>query len=176
LKLDLACGASKKEGFLGVDISAECKPDVVLDLLTFPWPWADSSVDEIHCSHYIEHIPMKEAPDGRDLLIAFMDECWRVLKPGAIATFHCPCARSNRAFQDPTHRRFIVAETFLYFNRNWMVANKLEHYGVRCDFDLAVDPVVPVEVQLLHPEAAMRRMNEGWNVVIDWRAILTTRK
>jgi len=110
------------------------------------------------------------------MFIAFMDECWRVLKPSATATFHCPCARSNIAFQDPTHRRFIVAETFLYFNKTWMEANKLEHYGVKADFDLAVDPVVPIELQLLHPEAAARRMNEGWNVVIDWRAILTVRK
>jgi predicted SAM-dependent methyltransferase len=171
LKLDLACGDNKKEGFVGVDIAKTASTDIVHNLLEYPWPFADNSVDALHCSHYIEHIPMIEI-NGKDALFAFFDECYRILKPGAALEIWCPCARSNRAFQDPTHRRFIVGETFLYANKEWRDANKLGHYNVQCDFNLNVDPMVAGELTLLHPEAAGRRINESWNVVFDWKAIL----
>jgi hypothetical protein len=171
VKLDLACGQSPKEGFEGVDLwEGACHR---WDLLQFPWPWKDSSVDELHCSHFIEHIPMATTAAGKDLLFAFFDECHRVLKPGGRMTVLCPNARSNRAFQDPTHRRFIVAETFLYLHKPWRVANKLDHYKVACDFHVQCDPIVPTELTLLHPEAQMRRFTESWNVILDWQAVLT---
>ena len=56
LKLDLACGQSPLKGFTGVDIWDGA--EVVQDLTIYPWPWEDSSVKEIHCSHYVEHIPL----------------------------------------------------------------------------------------------------------------------
>jgi hypothetical protein len=130
-------------------------------------------VDELHCSHFIEHIPMATDPAGKDLLFAFFDECFRILKPSGRMTVLCPNARSNRAFQDPTHRRFIVAETFLYLHKPWRVANKLDHYQVDCDFHVQCDPIVPTELTLLHPEAQARRFTESWNVILDWQAVLT---
>lgn len=183
IKLDLACGCSKKEGFIGVDISDKCNADIVLDILKFPWPWENDSVAELHSSHFIEHIPMGYISssnefkhlskiDDKDLLMAFFDECYRVLKPGGMLTIFCPSARSNRAFQDPTHRRFIVAETFLYLNKEWRDLNKLQHYNIDCNFSIQVDPLIPAELGLLHPEAAARRINESWNTVFDWKATL----
>lgn len=170
LKLDLACGQSPREGFEGVDVWEGAKHRV--DLLQFPWPWETSSVDELHCSHFIEHIPM-ETRGGKDLFFAFFDECWRIVKPGSRMTVICPNARSNRAFQDPTHRRFIVAETFLYLHKPWREAQKLGHYNVECNFHVQCDPIVPAEITLLHPEAQMRRFTESWNTILDWQAVLT---
>lgn len=194
VRYDLACGQNPRDGFTGVDLYAISAP-VHFDLLKFPWPWPDSSVDELHCSHFIEHIPARnvEVGDiikgtedggmltdaravGKDFLFAFFDECYRVLKPGGTMTVLCPNARNNRAFQDPTHRRFIVAETFLYLHEPWRKANKLDHYKVECDFDVQCDPVVPAEFTLLHPEAQMRRFTESWNVILDWQARLVSRK
>lgn len=116
---------------------------------------------------------------GKDLFFAFFDECWRILEktsnpaqPAGVMTVLCPCARSNRAFQDPTHRRFIVAETFLYLNRDWRKLNKLDHYRVDCHFGIDVVPIIPTELSLLHPEAQQRRFNENWNTVMDWQARL----
>lgn len=170
-KLDLACGDRKQEGFKGVDIADIPGVDVVQNLRQYPWPWADNSVDEIYCSHYIEHIPMEEI-NGKDALFCFFDECYRILKPGKSLIIFCPNARCNRAFQDPTHRRFIVGETFLYMNKEWRDANKLSHYNVLCDFGIQVDPLIPIELSLLHPEAQHRRMNENWNTIADWKATL----
>lgn len=171
IKLDLACGDNKKEGFTGVDITQTSSTDVVWDLMKFPWPWVDESVDEIHCSHFVEHLPMVEV-EGKDLFFKFFDECHRILKPEGTMTVIVPNARCNRAFQDPTHRRFIVAETFLYLSKEWRDLNKLSHYNVQCDFSCNVDPIVPQELTLLHPEAQARRFNGEWNTILDWQAKL----
>lgn len=189
VRLDLACGQSCKEGFQGVDI-APCKGvDHVVNLWTFPWPWETSSVDEINCSHHVEHIPMVYvASDGkthrpvpadyhdRDLFMAFFDEAWRILKPGGKMFVQVPTARSNRGYQDPTHRRFLVAESFLYLSKAWRDANRLDHYGVSCDFDVHVEPVTSPEEELWHETVQAKRHNHYWNIVHDWRATLTASK
>ena len=54
-KLDLGCGKNKQAGFVGVDERAFEGVDVAHDLRR-PWPWSDSSVDEVHCSHFLEHL------------------------------------------------------------------------------------------------------------------------
>lgn len=170
VRLDLACGQNPKEGFLGVDLWNE-KASVVTDLQVFPWPWENDSVDEIHSSHYIEHIPMDYVSHGgqkKDSLFAFFDECWRILKHDSVLTIVCPCARNNRGFQDPTHRRFIVAETFLYFNEDWRKLNRLDHYHTNSNFGLSVGHTMDASTSLLHPEAQARRFNESWNVIHDW--------
>ena len=56
VKLDLGCGKHKKEGFIGVDQAKVEGVDVVHDLKKTPWPWKANSVDEIHCSHFLEHL------------------------------------------------------------------------------------------------------------------------
>lgn len=196
VKLDLASGQSPREGFEGVDIWDGAKH--VVDLWKFPWPWEDNSVDELHCSHHIEHIPARTveksdlrpqdaaAPSlfspaaldfiGKDMFFAFFDECYRIMKHEAWMLVLCPCARNNRAFQDPTHRRFIVAETFLYLSEEWRKINKLDHYRVKCNFGVDIVPIVPMDLTLLHPEAQARRFNESWNTVIDWQAKLKALK
>ena len=83
-----------------------------------------------------------------------------------------PNARCNRAFQDSIHRRFIVAETFLYLAKEWRDLNKLSHYNVECNFACNVDPIIPQELSLLHPEAQHRRFNNEWNTILDWQAKL----
>ena len=58
IKLSLACGDNKPDGFLGVDIAKTTSADYVQNLLEFPWKqFDDNSVDEIECSHFVEHIP-----------------------------------------------------------------------------------------------------------------------
>lgn len=195
--LDLAAGQNPREGYEGVDIWPGAKHCV--NLWKFPWPWADNSVDGLHCSHHIEHIPCREVEErdilidpkkdgveaykkaveewvGRDMFFAFFDECWRIMKHNGKMSVITPCARNNRAFQDPTHRRFIVAETFLYLNEGFRKGNKLDHYRVKCNFDVRADPVVLTEMSLLHPEAQQRRFTESWNTIIDWSANLTAIK
>lgn len=176
-KLDLAAGQNPREGFEGVDRWEGAQH--VVNLMKFPWPFADSSVLELHCSHFIEHIPMIEVDElgtpvpfgeGVDLFFRFFDECHRILVPDGFMTVLTPAARNDRAFQDPTHRRFIVAQTFLYLNAEWRAVNKLDHYGVRCNFGVSCNPIVDQALTLRHPEASQRMMAHEWNRVIDWEA------
>ena len=182
LRLDLACGPHKQEGFHGVDRSAVPGVDTVMNLLRFPWPWAHSSVDEARCSHFIEHIPMIEVDsrgvqvpfgEGLDLLIAFFNELHRVMKPGAQATIISPYYASMAAWQDPTHRRAISEATYFYLNEEWRIANGLEHYGITANFQLAYAFAIEQNWNLRpreEQEFAMRSYN---NVAMEIHATLT---
>lgn len=136
IKLDIACGQNKREGFVGVDIAACPGVDFVHDLNVYPWPFEANSVEEAFCSHYIEHIPM-EYICGKDALFCFFDEVHRILVPGGKIQIVAPYYSSMRAWQDPTHRRAITDATFFYLSKSWREANKLDHYSVTCDFDTA---------------------------------------
>jgi predicted SAM-dependent methyltransferase len=187
VKLDLGGGQNEREGFEGVDLNA---PNIEhrVDLFQFPWPFADNSVDELHCSHFIEHIPNRDivlsdirtgpscVPDtvaefvGKDMLFAFFDECWRILKHDGWLHLQWPALRSDRAFQDPTHRRFIPLETIQYMSRDWRKANALDHYRVNCHFAGDLTYIADASINSLHPEAAARHVNCYWNALIDFSA------
>lgn len=126
-RLDLGCGKNKKLGFLGVDISPDVDANVIHNLDIYPYPFEDNSCFELFCSHFIEHV--------KDIK-SFMEECWRILVPMGMMTVVAPYYSSVRAFQDYTHVRPISEMTFLYFSKEWMEANKLEHYGVKCNFEI----------------------------------------
>jgi predicted SAM-dependent methyltransferase len=194
LKLDLGSGNNPREGFEGVDLYAE-KATHKVNLMAFPWQWADNSVSELHCSHFVEHLPMVyvsakggEHADGPsvmpgvgrvDLLIRFFNECHRILKPDAHMTVIVPSLRSSRAFQDPTHRRFIAGETVLYLSKQWREMNGLEHYlGATCDFGVEAFPTIApnLGLELLSPEPQSRRIQHEWNTTSDFHMRLKTIK
>jgi hypothetical protein len=147
LKLSLACGQNKPEKFKGVDIAKTKDADYVQDLLKFPWQFEDNSVDEIECSHFVEHIPHGDGYN--DPFFRFFDEIHRILKPAefdpdnpnipikGFAKITCPYYSSMRCWQDPTHQRAISEASFMYLNKQWREDNKLDHYPVKCDFDFS---------------------------------------
>jgi len=128
MKLDIACGQNKQPGFKGVDIAPGPGVDFVWDLEKYPWePFKDDSVEEVYVSHYAEHT--------KDLM-KFMDEIWRICIPDAKVTIIGPYYTSIRAWQDPTHTRALSEATWLYFNKDWRVANKLDHYPIKSNFEI----------------------------------------
>jgi SAM-dependent methyltransferase len=168
LNVDLACGDRKGEGFVGVDIVDIPSVDIVCDLDEYHWPFEDNSVDKVMCSHFIEHT--------RDL-IKFMNELHRILKPGGKALLAAPYYASVRAWQDPTHVRAISYNTFLYYNKDWMKENKLEHYGITADFKIEHkliigDKFAPVWKDLTE-EARQYAMDHLMNVIDDIHVTLT---
>lgn len=165
LRLDLGSGPRPKEGFHGVDVvsgvSRYCH-----DLCSGErWPFDDDSVDELHSSHFIEHIDagyimvdgvehgadglgrgVRRSVRGPDALLWFFDEAYRIAKPGAVFTIIWPALKSVRAFQDPTHRRFIPAEMIGYLSKAGREAMGVTHYGASCNwvgdvnFNIALNP------------------------------------
>ena len=163
LKLDIACGQNKMPGYFGVDIAKAEGIDLTYDLEQFPWPFADKSVDEAVCNHYIEHT--------KDI-IKFMDELYRILKPGAKALIRAPYYNSVRGWQDPTHTRLISEATFLYYNKDWRTQNKLDHYPIHCDFDYNFGYDFTPDWAMRSEEAKAFALRHYTNVVSDIQVIL----
>ncbi len=172
VRVDLACGKRKKEGFIGVDKVATEKTDIVHDLMVFPWPFKDDEVYEFNCEHFVEHIPMT-LPSGENGLIRFMEEAYRCLMPGGTIRFAAPYYSSIEAWQDPTHVRAISERTFVYFDRKAMQAADLDHYDIKTNFE-AVS-----RIYRLHPEneaySDERRaymMKHYFNIVQEFQIVL----
>lgn len=149
MKLDFGCGPNKREGFLGVDSRPfDGKVDVVLDLAAkriestpngvggfieqasfVPWPWEDNSVDEAHSAHFVEHLNAQER-------IHFVNELYRILKPGGKCQIIVPHWASCRAYGDLTHQWPPVSEFwFYYLAKDWRAANAPHNDGYICDFE-----------------------------------------
>lgn len=110
MKLNLGCGSDHRPGYTNVDFVKPC--DVQVDLEQFPWPWDDSSVDEIIMLDFLEHFPYSRTE-------TILSECWRILVPGGKLDVQVPdlepCARAAMSlppflchgcgyeFQKPNH-------------------------------------------------------------------------
>ena len=173
-KLDLACGNNLQPGFTGVDITKKgTQADIEWDLMKFPWPFKDSSIKQIFASHYVEHIPHGNGYD--DPFYQFMDECYRILKKDGTATFVTPYYTSQRAFQDPSHMRFIGEASYLYVNKKWREMNKLTHYPIKADFEVVnINHAVSEEFNGRAQEAIQYAGLHSWNVIND--IIVTLKK
>ena len=170
LKLDLGAGQNCREGFKSVD--AYSKADYKADLFTFPWPFKDSSVEELSASHFFEHVPHL-------LRGKFMDEAYRILAPGGKFTVICPYYSSVRATQDFTHEwPGISQNSFLYFNKGWREQNKLTHgyYDLKCDFDFSYGWSVNAAWQARNDEARNFAVQWYSNAVDDIHVNLVSRK
>lgn len=200
LKINLACGQNKIEGFFGIDYVQTKVTDAVMDLEKYPWDIESDSAQELFCSHYVEHIPhdslakdiisrvtnnitwedfrqsiIDRPPVPTDSFFRFFDEVYRILKVGGTFKVISPYYSSMRAWQDPTHTRAISDATFFYLNKNWRDINMLDHYGVTCDFDFTYGHAYEQEWESKHDEArgvAVKRYN---NVVNDIHCFLTKR-
>jgi ubiquinone/menaquinone biosynthesis C-methylase UbiE len=168
MKLDIGCGNKKKEGFLGVDALSLQGVDFVMDVRNTPWPWADNSVDEVFCSHFVEHL-------SGDERITFFNELWRVLKPGATAEVITPNWSHACAYGDPTHKWPPMSHWYLsYLNKQWR-ESMVAHVGYTCDFTssygFSVDPGFSAQSQ----EQLRANVTHAVNVAMELRAVLTKR-
>jgi hypothetical protein len=176
-KLDLACGQKKTSGFTGVDISGEA--DVTCDLFQFPWPFDTSSVSEVVCNHFVEHIPhYLPEYNGVDGWWLFFDELYRIMKKNGTAKFVHPYVMSGRAFWDPTHVRYIHEVSWYYLSKEWREMQGLDHYPVKCDFEVVnIDGTgIPDDVMNRSQEQQLYQRNHYWNVVADLVVIIKAKK
>lgn len=124
MRLNLGACDRRIDGFVSVDI---CEPTDQIADLSRPWPWLDSSIEEVLAFDVIEHIADR---------IHFMNELHRVLQPGAQATIETPNAsRGAGFFQDPTHKSPWVMNSFQYFEDGSFAHNRLARsYGITARF------------------------------------------
>ena len=117
--LDLGCGNKKTPGSIGIDINPLSDADVIHDLNSLPYPFEDSSFDEIIADNVLEHL---------DNVIQIMEELSRISRNGAIIKVYVPYFRSHWACIDPTHRHFFTVDSFAYFDPDHIIS-KLYKYS-----------------------------------------------
>jgi hypothetical protein len=121
MRLNLGCGNDRRPGWVNVDRAGAGTPDQVWDLETFPWPWAEGSVDEVLLSHVLEHLGAASAT-----YIGILKELYRVCRGGARITIAVPHPRHDNFLSDPTHVRPVTPAGFTMFsqkaNLDWIAA------------------------------------------------------
>jgi len=126
MKLNLGSCDKHFPGFVNVDI---CPPADVIADLNGPWPWEDSSIDEIRAYDIIEHLPDK---------IHTMNEAWRVLRPGGTFDIIVPTTEGRGAFQDPQHCSYWNRNSFFYYTDRIPERERFgKHYGIAARFKIA---------------------------------------
>lgn len=153
MRLNLGACDRVLQGFLSVDVVPPA--DVIADL-THPWPWPDSSVDEIVAFDVVEHLPDKRHT---------MNELWRVLKPGAVATIQVPTIRGVGAVCDPTHVSYWSAADFEYYEKGNYARERFRnstYYGVKADFRI---------VKLSQNRGRNRFGEDVWSVKVVLEAV-----
>jgi predicted SAM-dependent methyltransferase len=90
-----------------------------MDLEQFPYPWENSSIDEILLSHVLEHLG-----ESKSIYLKIIQELYRICKHGAIIHIHVPHPRHDDFINDPTHVRIITVEGLKLFdqscNHDWI--------------------------------------------------------
>ncbi len=126
LRLNLGCGRDIRQGWVNVDCVPLPGVDHVADFDGKPvLPLPDDSVTYSEGSHVIEHLADP---------LPFMEELWRVTKPGGRVVFRCPYGSTDDADEDPTHVRRMFAGSWGYFGQPhyWRA-----DYGYRGDWQPA---------------------------------------
>src|ERR1700761_7249720 len=127
LKLELGCGMSPTPGYVHHDrIQHAPHVDLAWDLRKYPWPFATSGdslgieskgkqkppsafLDEILALDVFEHVSIEIEP--------WLNECWRLLKPGGLLDIRLPSWDNELSYRDPTHLRVYHQQTMDYWDR-----------------------------------------------------------
>jgi SAM-dependent methyltransferase len=119
--LDLGCGNKKRPGAIGVDRNNRSAADVIHDLDCFPYPFEDSSFEEVYLDNTLEHLTD---------VFRVMEEIHRICTPGGLVKIVVPYFRSPWACIDPTHKHSFTVDSFAYFDPDHVIC-------VRYDYTLA---------------------------------------
>ncbi len=175
LRIDLGCGPSKPDGFIGVDIGFQPGVDIIADLNRC-FPFADDSVDIVRAHDTVEHLHDR---------LHTMNEIWRVCKHGALVEILVPSTDGRGAFQDPTHVSYWNINSFRYYCVEFPAYLSLcQKYGFKGQFSLDSLENIESEDQVIHVLAKLKAIKKSESptwiqdidlrafnilVVIDWR-------
>ena len=156
LKLDLGCGkADVAEGFIGVDIFQYGNVKIIADLKNW-WPWDDNSVDEAVSRYLVNYLK----PADR---IFFVNQLYRVLKPGGKANIITPHWCCNKAYGDLNAVMPPVSEDwFFHLNKKWREEHAYWATDYVCDFDFTLG-------YSLHPYIIPRNQEYQQNAIQFWK-------
>lgn len=137
MRLDIGGGHAPTPGHINIDLVPEA--DIKWDLnkgLPDPDEFnaiglaVDSGlnfIEGIRCHHLIEHLTQ---------IIPLMNDCYDVLKEGALMEISTPLAGTPQYWQDPTHVKGFVPESFLYFKKDSPFNKEQNEYGITARFEV----------------------------------------
>lgn len=145
MKLNFGSGNDPLEGFINVDMLKRDDVDVEYNLMDFPYPWDDESAEEIRAIDFIEHLDNyldKSSPlvefHRKPTMMAFIEECYRILKPGGVLYIQTPSWDSELFKIDITHVRGFHPKSFDFFDPTTEYGQIRDFYSpakfrVRCE-------------------------------------------
>lgn len=105
--IDIGSGRAKVPGYITLDNDPKVGADMRQDI-TQGTSFGTGTVDEIRCSHVLEHI-------ATEYKVKVMAEFHRILKLGGILDIEVSLFPTPQSVQDPTHISFWNKEAFWYF-------------------------------------------------------------
>lgn len=126
ISVNLGAGTDIQPGWLNVDLVPLDGINLVHNMAIYPWPIESNSAMQIRAVDVLEHLP----PYTQDLkpgVIAFIEECHRILKPGGVLFIQTPGWRAEFLWIDPTHVRGFDIASMDFFDPN-------THYGTTTGF------------------------------------------
>ncbi len=115
MKLNLGAGSVPEVGWVNVDLLPLPGIDVVHNLGLYPWPFDDASATDVKALDVLEHLP-NYTRDDRPGVIAFVEECHRILEPGGTLFIRTPGWDAAFLWIDPTHVRGFDPQSMDFFD------------------------------------------------------------
>ena len=126
--LELGCGNSKQfQNSIAIDLIDLNGVDIICDLnLGFPFI-PDNSVDEIHSSHFMEHV----SDFG-----FIIKEIYRILKPNGTNFMIIPHFSNPYFYSDYTHKNHFGLYSISYFSKSDYFTRRIPAFYNEIDFDI----------------------------------------
>ncbi len=132
IRLNIGCGNEILEGWINLDLIPSKGVDVVHDLNIYPYPFKDSSVDEIKAINIMEHL---KDPNR------FIQEIWRITKHNAKIEIETPHFSGAVAWQDITHVRPFSLISLLHYDSKYQGSSSLLNKD-RISFKVDANPIM----------------------------------
>lgn len=132
MKLNIGCGTDIRKGYINIDCVKNKGIDKILNLNKIPYPFEESSVDEILAKDILEHLE-----DAK----AVVEELWRIAKPNAMIYIRVPHYTSHCAWGDLTHIRPFSRYSFNYYGvkeRESYRGNSLNSTNINCPVKFSI--------------------------------------
>ncbi len=139
LKLNIGCANWVEEGWIGIDRNAPTNPNILKLDVRDRLPYKENSVDLIFCEDFIEHLTRTEG-------LAFLKECFRVLKPTSTLRVSTPDLKLQAT-------RYLRGTDFL-------TPSLLDFNQQQTDYDWAT--AVPGTYQITFPCEQMNILFSWW--------------
>ena len=123
-RLDLGGGYAPAPNHINIDLIPEA--DIIWNLNKgLPPSIEANSIDGVRCNQLIEHL---------DTIIPLMNDCFKVMKSDTLLEISTPKGGTDPFWQDPTHKKGYVRESFLYFVKDSPFKNEQDEYGITARF------------------------------------------